>query len=261
MLKILDVTFSYGSILALNKVSFEVREGEVVSLIGPNGSGKTTLLRCIARILRPKHGVVFINGKSVWSYRPKDLAQIVAYVPQIEGNSYPLTVLEVILLGRIPHMGISPTPKDLEVVHKVIRELGLEDLASRRINELSGGEWKKVVLARALAQEPKVLLLDEPTNHLDLKHQLEILHLIRGLSKFKRITIIMAMHDINTALRFSDKVIALKQGKIIFCGSPREISKRDIEGLYGVCVKIFKDENGIPIILPYRPIEQEEYLT
>jgi len=249
-IEVLGVSFSYDSLKALDNVTFTVNPGEVVSLLGPNGSGKTTLLKCICNILKPKVGVVTIDGKNIQVYSRADLAKIVGYVPQIEDSKFPLTVFEWVLLGRKPHMGIAPTEKDIEIVEKTIKELGLEKLAFRKVNELSGGEWRKAVIARALAQQPKVLLLDEPTNHLDLKHQIEVLKLIRNLAYKRKIAVIMATHDINLALRFSDKIVVLNKGKIVFCGFREEIKPAILEKTFEVKIEVVKDSKGEFIVIP-----------
>ncbi len=249
-IEVLGVSFSYDSLKALDNVTFTVNPGEVVSLLGPNGSGKTTLLKCICNILKPKVGVVTIDGRSIQVYSRADVAKIVGYAPQIEDSKFPLTIFEWVLLGRKPHMGIAPMEKDIEIVEKTIRELGLEKLAFRKVNELSGGEWRKAVIARALAQQPKVLLLDEPTNHLDLKHQIEVLKLIRNLAYKRKIAVIMATHDINLALRFSDKIVVLNKGKIVFCGSRREVKPGIIEKTFEVKIEVIRDSEGDFIVIP-----------
>ncbi len=250
ILKVLNVSFRYGSIEALKNVTFEVRDGEVVSIIGPNGSGKTTLLRCVLAMLRPIKGAILLNEYLVSKFRPIERAKLMGYTPQVESPPQPITVFELVLLGRRPHIRWSYSDEDVKVVTEVLKELGIEDLAMRRVNELSGGEWRKVLIARALAQKPKILLLDEPTNHLDLKHQIEVLELINSLARKRGIAVLMAMHDVNLALRYSDKVIALKKGIITYCGPPNSLSKEVIEELYGVKVSILKDEEGNPIVIP-----------
>ncbi len=251
VLKILNLEFRYNSVKALENIELTVNEGELVSIIGPNGAGKTTLLKCIARILKPSQGTILLENKPLNKFSPKELARRISYLPQIEEPKYPLTVLEMVLIGRTPYTSFKPTKEDLEKVYTILKQLGIEHLAHRKVNELSGGEYRKIMLARALAQQPKILLLDEPVNHLDLKHQLEVLSLLRKLVLEKHITIIMAIHDLNLALRFSDKVIALRKGKIVFCGKPLELSIKIIEEVYGIKAKMILLDDGTPIIIPY----------
>ncbi|MCD6510766.1 MAG: ABC transporter ATP-binding protein [Thermoprotei archaeon] len=250
ILRVAGVCFRYGSLPVLKDVTFEVNKGEVVCILGPNGSGKTTLLRCINRLLRPYKGSVLVNERDVISLKRGEIAKIFGYVPQIEENRFPLTVFEAVMLGRKPHMGWRPSKRDFKAVSDILRDLDLEGLAMRKVSELSGGEWRKVIMARALAQEPEVLLLDEPTNHLDLKHQVEVLSLVRTLAKKKGLCVIMAMHDINLALRFSDKVIVISEGRIVFSGKVSELSPSIVERVYGIKVEVLHDGNGIPIIIP-----------
>lgn len=249
-LKILDVCFNYKGIKALENVTFNVEAGEVVSVIGPNGAGKTTLLKCIAKLLKPKHGVILINGKDLNLFKRIELAKLIGYVPQFEETRFPLTVFEWVLLGRKPHMGMKPSKKDLTIVENVIEELKMRHLAFRKVNELSGGEWRKTIVARALAQEPKILLLDEPTNHLDLKHQVEVLKLIKELAIKKKLCVIIATHDVNLALRFSDKIIVLNEGRIVFCGNVKLLKREVLEKVYNVKIEMLHDTNGYPIVVP-----------
>ena len=249
-LKILGVSFNYNGIKALENVTFNVEVGEVVSIIGPNGAGKTTLLKCIAKLLKPKHGTILIDNRNLDLFKRAELAKLIGYVPQLEETRFPLTVFEWILLGRKPYMGMKPSKKDLAIVENVIEELKMKHLAFRKVNELSGGEWRKTIVARALAQEPKILLLDEPTNHLDLKHQVEVLKLIRELAIKKKLCVIIATHDVNLALRFSDKIIVLNEGKIVFCGNVKLLKREVLEKAYDVKIEMLHDINGYPIVVP-----------
>jgi len=249
-IKIMELSFNYNSVKALQDVTFEVKEGEVVSILGPNGSGKTTLLKCICRILKPTYGAIYIDGRDISKLSLNDLAKTIGYVPQIEEKRFPLTVFEFVLLGRKPHMGWMPSDDDLKIVSEVLNDLNLSELAFRRVDELSGGEFRKVVIARALAQEPKVLLLDEPTNHLDLKHQIEVLGTVKKLANIRKLCVIMAIHDVNLALRFSNKIIVLRRGKIVFCGDPLELEPKVIEDVYQIKVDVVYSRDGYPVIIP-----------
>jgi len=261
-LEIVGVGFSYGSRPVLEDVTMSVNEGDVVSLVGPNGAGKTTLLKCINRILKPRKGVVLIEKRDIREMKLRELAKLLGYVPQISAHSFPFTVFDTVLLGRRPYVNWSVSLKDKEIVSQTLALMGIEDLALRQLNELSGGERQKVIIARALAQEPQVLLLDEPTSNLDIKHQLEVLGIIRSVIKEKRIAAIIAIHDLNLASRFSDKVILLHKGRIYDAGEPAKVFTREnIRTVYGVDVEIVNVEinnnSGIPYIIPITPVTKE----
>lgn len=249
-LKVKDLYFSYDSVDVLEDVIMEVGRGETVNLVGPNGSGKSTLLKCINMILKPKRGTVLVKESDIKRSGLKELARMMGYVPQSAGSSLPSTVFDAVLLGRKPHMGWGVSKRDKEIVSDTLELLGLGDMAMRQFNELSGGERQKVVIARALAQEPEILLLDEPTSNLDLRHQLEVLKLISSAVREKGVSAVTAMHDLNLASRFSDKVLFLKEGKVYDVGKPQEVlNSENIKAVYGVETIINKD-SGIPHIIP-----------
>lgn len=249
-IQIKDIWFSYDSIDALKGVSFEVHNKEIISLVGPNGSGKTTLLKCINRILKPKSGSILIDGKGNNNLQLKELAQILGYIPQNFNHLFPFTVFDTVLLGRRPYINWSLSKRDRKIVIDTLRSLKLDGLMLKNFNELSGGEQQKVIIARALAQEPEVLLIDEPTSNLDLKHQIEVLKLIRSYVRKNSLSVIMAIHDLNLASRFSDKIVLLKQGKIYAAGEPKSMfSKETIKEVYGVEVEIIYN-SGLPYIIP-----------
>lgn len=246
MIAVENLSFSYKEPV-LSGVNFEAKEGEVIFILGPNGSGKTTLLRCIAGILKPK-GAVLIENQTLNDLSKKDLAKKLAYVPQRSDTGF-LTVFDVILLGRKPYMGFGPTNEDYRIVEEVISLLNLEKLAFRRLNELSGGELQKVMIARALAQKPRILLLDEPTNNLDVKNQVEILRLIRKIAKESNISVISTMHDLNLASLYADRILMIKNGKIFASGGIEVLSRENIKAVYGIDVEVVR-MNGKVVILP-----------
>ena len=249
-LEVKGVRFSYKSAPVLKDVCLEVGDGEMVSLVGPNGSGKTTLLKCIARILKPKKGVILLNGDELGKISSKELARILGYVPQSSPSSFPLTVFETVLLGRKPYIRWRLSRRDKDIVLNTLRLMELDGLALRMFNELSGGERQKVLIARALAQEPEVLLLDEPTSSLDLRHQIEVLQLISDIVRERKLAAIMAIHDLNLASMFSDKIIMLKEGKIYAAGKGEEVlNPENIWEVYGVRVMVSYDP-GRPHIIP-----------
>jgi len=257
-LEIRGVGFSYDSRPVLEDVTMSVDKGNVVSLVGPNGSGKTTLLKCINKILKPNKGVVLVEERDVREMKLKELAKLIGYVPQTSTNSFPSTVFDTVLLGRRPYVNWSVSSKDREIVARTLTLMGIEDLALRHLNELSGGERQKVIIARALAQEPQVILLDEPTSNLDIKHQLEVLGIIRSVVEEKEIAAVIAIHDLNLASRFSDKIILLHKGRIYDVGEPAKVlTQENIKTVYGVDVEIYND-SGIPYIVPVRPVKTRE---
>ena len=251
-LRIKGVYFSYDGINALKDVAIEVGDGEVVSLVGPNGSGKTTLLKCINKILKPKRGTISVMETNVSEIGLKEMARLLGYVPQSANYLFPSTVFDAVLLGRRPYVDWSVSPRDKEVVSRMLVATGLESMVLRYFNELSGGERQKVLIARALAQEPEILLLDEPTSNLDLRHQLEILDLITAMVREKGISAIMAVHDLNLASRFSDKIIFLTDGRIYAAGEPgMVVTPENIKAVYGV-EAVINNDFGRPHIIPWR---------
>jgi iron complex transport system ATP-binding protein len=248
ILSVDDIEFSYKSKKILENVKFKVNRGDVVSILGVNGAGKSTLIKCINKILKPKQGTILIDNYNIDKLDNLEIAKKIGYVPQRADGNY-MSVFDAVLLGRKPHIKWEISEKDIEITHKFLKLMDLEDYALRYTNELSGGELQKVVIARALVQEPHVLLLDEPTNNLDLRNQLESLKIIRDISKSQNIASIIVMHDLNLALRFSDKFIMLKDGKIFAEGGKEVINPENIEAVYGVNV-IIENIKGIPVVIP-----------
>ncbi|GAW92203.1 ABC transporter ATP-binding protein [Calderihabitans maritimus] len=247
--------FSYGSCPVLEDVTLEVEKGEVVSLVGPNGSGKTTLLKCLNKILKPKKGTVLLMGKDVSKMNLKELARLSGYVPQNGVRAFPSTVFDIVLLGRRPYIEWRVSLRDKEIVSDLLRLMGLEEMALRDFNELSGGQKQKVLIARAFAQEPEILLLDEPTSNLDLKHQLEVMNLVSSTAKEKGVAAIISMHDLNLASRFSDKMVFLREKRIYAIGRPEEVLTPDnVRAVYGVETVVNKD-SGRPYIIPLEPLQ------
>ncbi|MBM7557644.1 ATP-binding cassette domain-containing protein [Halanaerobacter jeridensis] len=251
-LEIDGVHFNYQSQSVLEDVNFKLDHGEVLALIGPNGSGKSTLLKCINRILKPQVGSILIDGDITTDYHQQEMAKCVGYVPQEESKNFPTSVFETVMMGRKPYINFKAQDEDLEIVAAIIDELGLEDIAQRNINQLSGGQQQKVLVGRALAQQPEVLLLDEPTSNLDLKHQLEILNLIQAQIK-DNISSVIALHDLSLAARYSDKIIILKDGKIFAAGGLEVLTPENLEAVYEVEVSV-ADVGGRKVIIPERPI-------
>ncbi|WP_211258400.1 ABC transporter ATP-binding protein [Methanobrevibacter oralis] len=239
--------FSYKDRKILNGINFTVEKGDFISILGINGSGKSTLLKCINKILSYEKGSILLNDEDIKNIDNFKIAQKIAYVPQkfsVERS----TVFDAILLGRRPYITWNVSKEDIEITENVMKLLNIESYALRYINELSGGELQKVVLARALVQGPEILLLDEPTSDLDLKNQYDVMNLLKKISKDKKITPIVVLHDINLALRYSNKFILLKNGKVK-CGGEDAINSNTIKEVYGIDAYV-KDINGIKTVIP-----------
>ena len=223
-LSVRSLSWSLGSgrKTLLHDTSFDLRPGRVLGVVGPNGAGKTTLLRLLYRFHRPTTGAVVVDGDDIWTLPARTVAQRVAAVLQEQPSDFAFTVEEIVALGRTPHRHAyvgNATARDRTVIESAMHRLDLCDLAHRRLGTLSGGERQRVMVARALAQEPRLLILDEPTNHLDIRHQLEVLELIRTLP----VTIVTSLHDLNLAAGVCDDVLLLRSGKTQGFGPPMEV--------------------------------------
>lgn len=250
MLSIRGLFFNYKDINILEDIEFKLHKGEIVSIVGPNGTGKTTLLKCIAGIIKPKKGTILINDKDTSRMKRIELAGYISYVPQSSPSKFPLNVFDAVLMGRRPHITWKPTKKDLNIVAEIINSMGLEEIALRDFDQLSGGQKQKVLLARAVAQDADYLLLDEPTSNLDLKHQMEVMKMVSNMVKGNGVAAILALHDLNLASRFSDTIIMLNSGKIVCHGNPLQvISVENIRSVYGVEAKIYMNDSH-PYIMP-----------
>ncbi len=253
ILNVQGLNFAYNSVPILKNLSFQVNKGEFLGVVGPNGSGKSTLLKNLDRILKPQAGVIFIDNNDQKEMHRREIAKKIGYVPQREGNIFPTTVFETVLMGRKPHINWTESKEDKKIVAETLERLKLGKFALRDISQLSGGERQKVYIARALVQKPKILLLDEPTANLDLKHQIEVLNLLLE-TKRGGITIIVAIHDLNLALKYCDKIIILNEGKIFAKGGKEILSKENIEIVYGIKVSMIQRGNRI-FIMPEESIE------
>nr|WP_320012197.1 ABC transporter ATP-binding protein [uncultured Desulfobulbus sp.] len=243
-----QLNFAYNGRNILKDVNFEVQPGELMAILGPNGVGKTTLLKCINAMHRPQQGVVEVENRDVLQLSPSEIATRIGYVAQ-QSQTAQLTLFDAVLMGRIPHIRWKPAEHDLKIVNAAINHLHLEDMALRRIDQLSGGELQKVCIARALVQEPRLLLLDEPTSALDFKNQVEIMSLLRRVVDEHQVGAIMTMHDLNKALRYADTVLLLKEGKVLSQGRSCDITAEMIAAAYGLAVEIHRI-NGFPLVVP-----------
>lgn len=248
ILDVKHINFSYNSRPVLSDVSFSAGAGELLAILGPNGVGKTTLLKCINAIHRPSSGEILVDGQDVLKMTPNQIARNIGYVAQRSEAAW-LTVFDAVLMGRKPHIKWQIREKDLKIVEAGLRRLHLDSLSLRYVTQLSGGELQKVSVARALVQEPHLMLLDEPTSFLDLKNQIEILQILRRVVDEHRIAAVMTMHDLNTALRYAQKFLFLKDHRVFATGQIEEITPEMIEEVYEVHVAIQKVD-GYPVVVP-----------
>ena len=254
---------SYGSVDVLKDVDFAVESGQFLGILGPNGSGKTTLLKSISRVLKPQKGTILIGDENVYKMKTVDVAKQMAVVPQSTPVSFDFTALEVVLMGRNPHMARFKMEgkKDLDIAKNSMQLTRTWEFADRPVNELSGGESQRVIIARALTQEPQILLLDEPTTHLDISNQLEIMDLIKRLCETKKLLIVAVFHDFNLAARYCDSIILLNDGKIVAIGKMNEtLTSENVKKVFNVDTIVKKHPiTGSLYVIPIsRPIIQKQ---
>ncbi len=256
-----NFSFRLGKKLILREVSFSVRKGEYLAIIGPNGAGKTTLLKCIDRILPGGSGEIEVCGRPLRSYRQRELARLMGYVPQADGRVFPFTVEQFVMMGRYPYLSpfSAVSREDAQAVGEALELTGTAEFADRLLDTLSGGERQKVYIAAAMAQGADVLLLDEPTTFLDYRHRAEIEALLARANRCSGVTIVAVTHDVNHAALHSDRIVALREGSVTFCGSPGEVMKLDVlERIYGTSFLLAEHPRaGVPIIVPSLPAERE----
>ena len=248
MISIKRLASAYGNRPALHGVDLEVQPGELVAVLGMNGSGKSTLLKCINGLLRPSSGEVMINGRPTRQFSRQELAKSIGYLPQ-HCRPVDCTVFEAVLIGRKPYLGRLVHDNDLAETARILSLTGLHDYADRSTLQLSGGELQRVAIARTLAQQPAVLLLDEPVNHLDIRSQIDIMALIRSLTSQLGIATIAVMHDLNMALRFSDRFLLMKEGEVLAAGGREVVTSERIRAAYHLHV-VLHELDGLPLVTP-----------
>ncbi|MGD6851002.1 MAG: ABC transporter ATP-binding protein [Candidatus Bathyarchaeia archaeon] len=244
-----NLSFSYRSKQVLNGISFNVEKDDVLTILGPNGVGKTTLIKCISKVLTPNTGEVCMEGVNLHQMSKRDIAKNIGYVAQ-KSETSKTTVFDSVLLGRRPHFEWDITPKDVRLAGRVLHLLGLDGLALKYVDEISGGEYQLVQIARVLVQQPRVVLLDEPTSSLDLSNQHMIMHLIRNIVKKNHMAAIMIIHDLNLAIRHSDKFILMKEGKVYAAGDHEVITPENIKVVYNIDAYV-EHIRGIPVVIPH----------
>ena len=248
-----DLSFYYrrSEDITLEHINFDAEPGKIMGILVNNGAGKSTLLKCLCRILRPHHGSVNVSGADMLKISHKAVAKIMWFLPQ-ETQAINLTVYDTVMMGRNPYIKPGITREDRNIVLTVIERMKLEPIALRFLHELSGGERQKVMLARSLAQNPKVMLLDEPTSNLDLKNQYEVLSLVRKICRESNIIVIMVIHDINLALKYCDRFLLMKNHRIFAEGGKEVMTNQTIESVYNIPVKIYTIESE-RFIMPITP--------
>lgn len=247
---------NYGDKEILKNISLEVKKGDIVSIIGPNGSGKSTLIKALSRCIKPVKGSVYIDNEDIFSLSTKQVARKMAILPQSKNTPADITVRELVSYGRYPHLkfGQRLGKKDYEIVDWAIERTKLKEFKNRYLSTLSGGEKQRAWIAMSLAQKPEILLLDEPTTFLDISYQLEVLELVEELNKSLNLTVLMVLHDLNQAARYSDNILVLKDGEIWEYDNPKSIlRKKLLKEVFRVDGHIYKDEiNHCPYFIPYK---------
>ncbi|WP_142413679.1 ABC transporter ATP-binding protein [Hathewaya massiliensis] len=245
-----DIKVTLGGNEILKGITSKLEVNEFVGLIGPNGSGKSTFLKTIYRILKPSSGLITLNDKNLDKISLKESAKTMGVVSQFNNFNFDFTVEEIVMMGRAPHKKALDldTVEDYEIVYNTLKKVHMEHYAKRSFSTLSGGERQRIMLARALAQEPKILILDEPTNHLDIKYQIEILDLVKSLN----LQVFAALHDLNLAAMYCNRIYVIKDGSIVAEGKPKEVlTKELIKEVFEVDVEIFEHPKTKQLNLMY----------
>jgi len=244
-----NLGFKYGDAIVFKEINLLLDEPNLTCIIGPNGSGKSTLMHCINKILAPVDGVVLLDDVDIELIGFKNLAKCISYVPNYASDTFAMTVMDTVLMGRYPHKGMNTTDKDIQFALDNLKLLGIENLSMRKSNELSAGQYKKVMIARGLTQEPKMLMLDEPMSNLDINHQVQVMKLLRKLTRTKNISVLAICHDLNIAARYADRIIMLAKERIYASGTANEIiNVKNINTVYGVDCRIIENE-GRPYVI------------
>ena len=248
-----DVCLNYDRKIVVSELTFQLRPGEMVGLIGPNGCGKSTVIRALSHIIVPYSGKIFLDGQDVSRLPKRELARLLAVVPQMPLLPSAFTAFEIVLMGRNPHLGPFQyeKQKDLAIAWQAMEKTGTQPLAEQRVGELSGGEIQSLLIARALAQETKAILLDEPTANLDIGRQAEVLDLIKALCREDNLVVLAALHDLNMAAQYCDRLILINNGRIYAEGAPAEVITADnIAAVYGAESCVYAHPaNGLPCVL------------
>lgn len=247
------LSLAYGHNIVVRDLTFQALPGEMLGLIGPNGSGKSTVIKALSHVITPHSGKISIDGRNITRIPRSELARLVGVVPQMPLLPGTFTAFEIVLMGRNPHLGLFQTEgfRDMTITWQAMGRTNTRSFALRKVGELSGGEIQRLVIARALAQQPKAILLDEPTSNLDINHQVEILDLIKNLCREDNQTVVITLHDLNLAAQYCDRLMLLNQGQLHAAGTPAEvINAKNIEEVYGAEGCVYAHPvNGLPTVL------------
>jgi len=260
ILDISNISLSFRDNLILSSVSLEVSAGEFFVIIGPNGAGKTSLLKVLSGLQKAQKGTVTIKDKNILNYRRRNLSQIMAIVPQHIEVGFPFTVADTVIMGRSPHLGIlgMEGENDFHIAEEAMKFTDVSHLTDRKLFQLSGGELQRVIIARAICQQPEIILLDEPTTALDPAHQLKIMDLMEKFRREHGTTIIMVSHDLNLASMYGDRVLLLKSGRVVKTGDPKSVLNKELlEDSYGCRIQV--DESPLGGVARVTPIP-DKYL-
>lgn len=260
LLKIENLSLDFGEQHALTDVSFSLPKGLLVGLIGPNGCGKSTMMKCISKIHKPKSGKITIAGKEVSAMESKDVAKLVANVPAEPGNTFGMTVSDMVMLGRYPFVDRIwwETKEDEEKVREALKTFGIDHLRRKQVSLLSSGEKQRALIAKAYVQQPMLMLVDEPTSHLDMKYKLDVMEYLQKMAR-NDMTVIVAEHDISLMARYCDICIIMKKGVIQTIGNPKEVITEDlIRNVYEVDSRVGLDADGEIYVLPKRYVRDCE---
>ena len=253
MIEVAGLSFRYGDQEVVRDLCFTLQRGEILGVVGPNGAGKSTLIGLLTRLLKPSSGEIRLGGRRLKEVSRLELARHLAVVPQGSDLPEAFSVQDIMMMGRTPHLGFfaSETAKDIEIVQSAMRRTDTWDFRTRQVGSLSGGERQRVLLARALAQEPKFLLLDEPTNHLDLKYQVEVLRFVKR-EVTRGVGALIVLHDLNLAARVCERILVMQGGACVALGKPADVlSEERVREVYRADVSVFtQPETNIPVILP-----------
>ena len=254
MVEVNNISYAYNSAAGkvLDNISFSMNSSEYLAILGNNGAGKSTLLKCIDRIYPTRGATVTVDGKDVFAMPNREMAQQVAFVPQ-NTAAVNMTVFDTVLLGRKPYIKWDATEEDRKIAMAIIQRMDLEKYVLRNVSELSGGEAQKVMLARALAQQPRLLLLDEPTSNLDPRNQHEVMQTVRKIAQENNICVITVLHDLNLAIRYCDRFLFLKDASVYAFGGMEVMTPENIEAVYEMHVHL-ENYMDIPVIIPFPDI-------